>query len=273
MHIYFMKFTLLVLFALLTLCSSHPHEVIMKDISYGTHERHKLDIYHPGGVGPYPVVIFVHGGAWSDGSKDLYPHLGNWLARHNIIGVLVNYRLSPAVVHPSHVRDVASSIAWVHAHIAEYGGDTDKLYLTGFSAGGHLAALIATNPVYLREHGLSVSMFKGIATYSGVYSIDWTIQLAGYGGCFEGSDWEDASPLHHVHAGLPPWVVIYATNDFLTLDGQAKVFYEALRAAGVEARLMVFDSDHPMLTENMVDSAGAAELIRFFRSMKEVASE
>ncbi len=240
----------------------------MKDISYGSHARHRIDIYSPEEPGSYPVVIFVHGGAWRDGDKDRYPHLGEWLTRHGIICVMLNYRLTPEVVHPEHTKDVAAAVAWVYKNIGAYGGDKERLYLTGYSAGGHLASLIVLDPSYLATYGLSPAIFKGVATYSGVYSVDWTLWVAGYGAAFAGCDWKKASPINYVRAGLPPWVIIYANNDYTTLEGQATRFHAELQKVGCNARLMMLDSDHELLTENMVNAEAALELIRFFKQTK-----
>jgi len=240
----------------------------MKNLAYGAHERHVLDVYSPEGAGPFPVALFIHGGGWREGSKDLYRELGEWLAGHGIVGVLANYRLTPEVLHPEHTRDCALALAWVYGHIGEYGGDPERLYVTGFSAGGHLAALLATKEEYLGERGLSRGVIKGVVTMSGVYQINYLLDLTGYGGAFPWSCRREASPLTHVKPGLPPWVVVYANNDYVTLDWQAQKLYAALKGAGGEAWLTVIESDHPLLTENLVNDRQALGLVRFFRGLK-----
>lgn len=242
-----------------------------KDISYGPHGRHILDIYEPAGAGPFPVVMYVHGGGWREGSKDLYSHLGQWLSRHGVVAALINYRLTPEVVHPEHVRDCASAFAWLRDHAGEYKGDPERMYLTGYSAGAHLAALLATSPSYLQECGLERSVIKGVVTLSGVYKVNYLLDFVGYGAAFPYACREEASPLTHIGPGLPPWVVVFAINDYKTLDWQAKKLYFALLEAGCKARLLIFDSDHPLLTENLVNDKQAVTLIRFFRGLKNEA--
>jgi acetyl esterase/lipase len=239
-----------------------------KDVEYGWHERHVMDIYEPSGTGPYPVVLYIHGGGWKEGSKDLYSHLGNWLARHGIVACLINYRLTPEVKHPEHVRDCALALAWLHSHVDLYNGDPGRMYLTGYSAGGHLAALLATDPVYLAEHDLGRDVIKGVVTLSGVYVVNYLLDIVGYGAAFPYACRQQASPLSHIGPGLPPWVVVFAINDYKTLDWQAKKLYFALLEAGCKARLLIFDSDHPLLTENLVNDKQAVTLIRFFRDIK-----
>ena len=85
--------------------------------------------------------------------------------------VLPDYRQSPWVKHPAHIKDVARAIAWTHAHIAEYGGRPDQLFLAGHSAGGHLVALLATDETWLQAEGLATTNIKGVIAVSGVYRI------------------------------------------------------------------------------------------------------
>jgi acetyl esterase/lipase len=136
--------------------------------------RHRLDLFLPKGLKDYPVVVLIHGGAWLIGDNrccGLYPAVAEFLASQGIAVALPNYRLSPGVQHPEHIKDVARAVAWTHAHIADYGGCPDKLFVGGHSAGGHLAALLATHPNYLQAEGLAATDIKGVIAVSGVYRI------------------------------------------------------------------------------------------------------
>lgn len=136
--------------------------------------RHQLDVFLPKGRKNYPVVVLVHGGAWVMGNNrccGLYSAVGEFLASQGIGAVLPNYRLSPAVKHPEHVKDVARALAWTHAHIADHGGCPDQIFLAGHSAGGHLVSLLATDDSYLKAERLQPSVIKGVISASGVYRI------------------------------------------------------------------------------------------------------
>jgi acetyl esterase/lipase len=151
------------------------------DIPYAgqTDERQALDVFAPRGAKGCPVVLFVHGGAWVFGDKNffgLYRSVGQFLARHGVVAVLINYRLSPLVRHPEHVKDVARAYAWVRRHAREYGGDPDQLFLCGHSAGGHLVALLATDASYLKDAALGLTAadraaLRGVIAVCGVYRI------------------------------------------------------------------------------------------------------
>src|SRR5438874_1699915 len=91
--------------------------------------RHKLDLYLPKDQKDFPVLFFVHGGAWRSGSKDLYGPLGTVFAKNGIGVVVINYRLSPKVQHPAHIEDVARAFAWTHKNIGKHGGKADQLFV------------------------------------------------------------------------------------------------------------------------------------------------
>jgi len=136
--------------------------------------RHRLDIYLPKDRTDFPVVVLIHGGFWIQGDNNccgLYPSVGQFLASQGIAVVLPNYRLSPNVKHPEHVRDVARALAWTRAHIAERGGRTDRIFLAGHSAGGHLVALLTTDETFLKAEGLSTADIRGVITISGPYRL------------------------------------------------------------------------------------------------------
>ena len=142
-------------------------------------DRQLLDVFSPAKGKGHPVVLFVHGGSWSLGDKNLfgmYRGVGQFFARHGIVGVMVNYRLSPKVKHPEHIKDVARAYAWVRQNIQKHGGDPDRIYLAGHSAGGHLIALLATDPQYLKDPALKLqdadrAAIRGVIAISGVYRI------------------------------------------------------------------------------------------------------
>lgn len=274
-----------------------PVEMI-KNVSYydGTDRdayRHRLDIYLPQGVQKFPTVIFVHGGAWTMGSKDGFLALpghkasdhGKFFAEKGIAAVQVNYRLSPKVLHPEHITDVARAIAWVRRNITRYGGDADNIYLMGHSAGAHLVALAATDPKYLQAEGMTPQMIRGVIGVSGVYVLDPSLVAAGpvmkepntpmtmLKSIF-GTDpavYVSASPIAHVESGLPPFLVAYANRDIPTLPAQAVAFQEALEKKGVPAKyLLVPERDHQTVLKKSLeegDPLGEA-ILKFIRTGK-----
>lgn len=236
------------------------HEVeTVPDLAYydGTDAdpvRHKLDLYLPKGHKDFPVLMFVHGGAWRSGKKDLYAPLGKVFAKNGIGTVVINYRLTKKAKepgkeaeaqHPAHIEDVARAFAWTHRNIAKYGGKPDQIFISGHSAGGHLVALLATDQRYLKAHKLAISDIKGVLPLSGVYDI----QLSGpffqevFGKDKDG--WKTASPLAHVNGKHPPMLVIYAEKDYVSLDTMAEQFCAALKKCDCDAGVMkIANRDH-----------------------------
>jgi acetyl esterase/lipase len=238
------------------------HDLAYRDAApgetIGNHNR--LDLYLPDGAKDFPVVLIVHGGAWMVGDKnwDSIPNIGRTFAKQGIGAVGINYRLSPTVQHPTHIQDVASAFAWVHKHIGEYGGRSDKFTIMGHSAGGHLVALLATDDSYLKAVGLCRQNIQAVIGVSGVYQIS-EMGLNAIGrrraGSTEGSDTpferifgkepnaaHNASPLAHMHTGLPPFLLVYAEKDMPTLGLQAMAMNAALKANNCDSTLLKVDN-------------------------------
>lgn len=145
---------------------------IDRDLRYGDHQRHRLDVHSTGnpGAAHAPVVVFVHGGGFVAGDKHTpgtprYDLVGAWAVRHGWIGVTMTHRLAPEHKWPSGAQDVASAVGWLRSSIAAYGGDPDKIVVTGNSAGAvHVAD-------YAAGRGGSLDGVRGAAMLSGIYDV------------------------------------------------------------------------------------------------------
>jgi acetyl esterase/lipase len=222
-----------------------------RDLSYGDHGRHnRLDIWRradlPADAGA-PVLVQVHGGAWTMGEKRGQAHpLMAHLAERGWVCVTINYRLSPRARWPDHIVDVKRALAWTKANIAEHGGDPSFVVITGGSAGGHLSALAALTPdVAGFQPGFEdadTSVAAAVPFY-GVYDFTNRDGSAGRGLvpflerrvmhsrlADNRAAWEGASPMSHVGPDAPPFFVLHGTNDVLVPVEQARSFVRALRA-------------------------------------------
>ena len=207
--------------------------------------RHRLDLYIPQGVNAYPAMVFVHGGSWKFGDKDDQAGTSRALAEAFAAkgaGVAsINHRLYPEVMHPEQVKDAARAFSWVVNNISHYGGDPGRVFTSGHSAGGHLAALAALDERYPWGEGMAPPAVKGAVVISGLYDLR-VIQesspryseslLAVFGS--DPHVLEDASPRYHVRPDAPPFLILHADRDLEFMADQARGFYTALKAEGVD---------------------------------------
>ena len=169
---------LFLLFGLLPLAQAQE---VKRDIPYVTPaaERQVLDIYAPQGAKNLPVVFWIHGGGWQGGDKSSVQLKPQAFVDKGYVFVSTNYRLLPQVDMATIVGDIAKSIHWVHDHIADYGGDPQRLLVMGHSAGAQLAALVSIDERYLKAEGLSLSIIKACVPVDGdTYDVPAIIETA-----------------------------------------------------------------------------------------------
>jgi acetyl esterase/lipase len=243
---------LLVAFALQ---SEAQAQDVKRNIPYAdpAHERQVLDVYSPPGAKDRPVVFWIHGGGWQTGDKTDVQQKPQAFVDRGFVFVSTNYRLLPSVDMATIVRDIAKSIHWVHDHIAEYGGDPDRLLVMGHSAGAQLAALICTDDRYLRAEGLSLAIIKGCVPVDGdTFDVPAIIETAetrrrvhgqpqakfGHREKFgdDPAKHRDFSAVAHVAEGkgIPPFLILHVAEHPDT-TAQAQRLAAALKGAGVPA--------------------------------------
>ena len=214
---------------------------VIRDVSYlqGANYadgKDKLDLYLPEGRANAPVIVSYYGNQLMGGDKLEDAYIGHRFASAGFMTAVVNYRLSPAVTHPAHVQDAAASFAWVKRHAREYGGDPDRVFAIGYSAGGYLAALLSTDPRYLAAHGLSPRDIRGTVPVSAFYRVEGRGVAPDRDKSVWGTDrktWVDASPAHHLRGNtLPPMLILYADEDEDWRRQQNVEAAAAMKAAG-----------------------------------------
>ena len=181
----------------------------VNDISYTSKtdayslERLKLDIYHPDGVTGCPVVIWFHGGGLEGGSKEIPAQL----REKGIVVVGVNYRLLPRVTVREILDDAAEAVAWVFRHIADYGGDTHKIVVTGHSAGGYISMMLCLDKKWLAAYGVDADNVMMYAPFSGQAITHYNVRkMQGIPPLQPSID--EYAPLYWVRGDCPPLVLI-----------------------------------------------------------------
>lgn len=231
-----------------------PGVATHKDLAYvpGGHERQKLDLYVPvEGRGPFPLIVWIHGGAWKYGSKEgCVP--SPWALKGYVVAS-INYRLSQDAKFPAQIEDCKAAVRWLRAHAKEYKINRDRVIAWGDSAGGHLASLLGTTgdadewepgpPAesgrvqavidwYGRADLTRVCMDPAMAEHAvahliggsgqGVYDIAWK-----------------ASPIAHVSKDDPPFLIMHGDGDTTVPLQQSEALADALKQADVPVTLIV----------------------------------
>jgi acetyl esterase/lipase len=149
----------------------HGARRVAEGITFAPVTGLKLDVWAPPRSDhKLPVVIFLYGGGWVAGSRSGYAFAGAGYAGQGFITVVPDYRMVPTVRFPSFVDDGALAVKWTRDHIAEYGGDPDRIAVAGHSAGSYNAAMLALDPHYLRDAGVPAGTIKAAALLSGPYA-------------------------------------------------------------------------------------------------------
>ncbi len=193
------------------------------NVAYGNSPLEKLDVFYPkdNSRGRFPIVVFLHGGGWRIGDKFQHRSKGALYAHNGIVFVNVNYGLAPEVVHPEQVMDVAKAIKYTVDHAHDWGGDPERIFLMGHSAGAHLVDLVATNQRFLKQAAVKPTSIKGVISLDTASldllkrGSDGSVEAKQVGGMIEqafGKDPEvlkDGSPALNIHKGnyYPPFLM------------------------------------------------------------------
>jgi len=269
---------------LVVLCAVQPtaragvesYEVrVVRDVPYlqgagYANSKDKLDLYLPEGRRNAPVIISYYGNQLMGGDKSEDAYIGRRFAAAGFVTAVVNYRLSPEVSHPAHIEDAASSFAWVKRHIAEYGGNGEQVFLVGYSAGAYLAALLSTDPRYLAAHNLSPRDIRGTVPVSAFYWVERRGVAPDRDRSVWGNDrnvWIDASPAHHLQAGAPPMLILYAERDEDWRREQNVEFAASMKAVGHKSIdiVMIATRNHATIWSRVGEAGDetAERIIRF----------
>lgn len=204
---------------------------IDRDIEFAPELGLKLDIYRPETDRPAPVMVFFYGGSWQQGSREIYPFLGETLAREGYLVVVPDYRKYPQVRHPEFVDDAARALAWVHDNIADYGGDAGRIFVSGHSAGAHIAALAITDRRYLAALGKTPAIVSGFVGLAGPYH--FTPREPVYVDMFGPPErFDQMQATTFVTGDEPPMLLQYGLSDVVVGGVNLQQFSDALSAAG-----------------------------------------
>jgi acetyl esterase/lipase len=210
--------------------SAGTAQVMERDLAYGSDPLQRLDLAVPA-TKHFATVMFVHGGSLTSGDKSdedsrgvCAPFVAAGIGCAN-----VNYRLAPAASWPAPAEDVAAAVAWIRAHLRARGGDPRKLFLMGHSSGATLVALLGTDERYLASRGLKLEDLRGVIPMGSIMwddELEQALKLHGRervevafrrdpdNQMYPNLDaYLDRWPIHHVRAGLPPFLFLIAESE------------------------------------------------------------
>lgn len=231
------------------------------NVPYGADPLQKIDVYMPAtATHNAPVIVMVHGGAWYQGDKFDNSVVRNkamkWVPPGAIF-ISVNYPLVPKVTPVQQARSVGLAMAYAQRHAAEWGGDPDKFILMGFSAGGHLVSLLATQPSLQQSNSQKVRPWLGtIALDAAVYDVPAYMNNPGHDPIFDqafGTDpklWSAASPMTQMRTRIAPFLAVCSTEESGSCT-RAQAFVDKALGYGTDALVIDENLDHEHINANL----------------------
>lgn len=213
------------------------------DVPFGPTLAEHVDIF-PAEEDDAPVLLFIHGGYWHSLSSKEFSFVARGPVSEGVTTVVLNYALCPDVTMDEIVRQSRAAVAWLSEHAEEYGGDSDQIYVSGHSAGGHLTAmLLATD--WEDDYGKSADIIKGGCAISGLFDLEpfpytWLqpkLQLT----------WGQVrrnSPIRHIPEEAPPLIVTYGGNEPSEMCRQSDDFLAAWEENGLEGEYLPQPDDN-----------------------------
>ncbi|MDA0589460.1 MAG: alpha/beta hydrolase [Planctomycetota bacterium] len=263
-------------------------QTVKRNIAYANpaQERQVLDIYTPEKPGDQkrPVVFWIHGGGWQQGDKSSVQLKPKVFVDRGFVFVSTNYRLLPHVEMDVLIRDVAMSLGWVHKNISGHGGDPNRIFVMGHSAGAQLAALLCVDDRYLKAHRVPFDVLKGCVPVDGdtfdlpaiIMTAELTQTLHGlplptYGHRVKfGNDPQkhiDFSAVTHVAKGksIPPFLILHVAGHPNT-TAQARRLGAVLTSSGIPNKVFgARETTHNKLNADLglPDDPATKELFEF----------
>lgn len=245
----------------------------------------QVDLAKPEGDGPFPAIVFIHGGGWRGGNRAGYRSMIRQAAERGYVAITVTYRLTEADEggkaknpFPAQVHDVKCAVRWLRANAKEYGVDPKRIGATGGSAGGHLSLMLGTTDASAKLEGDGYtdrpSRVQAVVNYFGPTDMPRIAETSKGAtpivSSFLDGDyatkpevWRQASPITYVSKDDPPTLTIHGAEDTLVPVDQAKRFDEAMKEAGANHELLILEGQGHGFRGEAADRASDA-LFRFF---------
>lgn len=240
----------------------------IKDLSYGEAPIQKLDIYAPADAKNAPVLVDIHGGGWSAGSKNPSALQAQAVNAAGGIWVPIDYGLAPEYSMDQIIDHVRLAISWIYRNIVQYGGDPHQLFIFGYSAGAHLAGTTLM-PSWHHEYGIPENAIKGAVLTSGIFDLEGYVHAQT--GPQEAlkmtlKDAWRASPVHHLPEHPLPIIMGYGGDELEEFIVESQSYAKALKKAGCDVILIEVPAAHHFdMINELANTQG-----QLFKAMKEM---
>jgi acetyl esterase/lipase len=249
---------------------------VKRDVSYGEHARNVVDIFAAAtGAAARPVLMFVHGGGFVRGSKHdpgsaFYDNVMVFAARNGMVGVNVEYRLAPEFAWPSGLQDLGAAVAFVRDNIAAYGGDPNRVFLMGHSAGASHVAGYVSHPEFFGPKGWLAGAIFSSGSYDLKTEEPGDAQVAYYGA--DTSRYEERAPLPGLVKSTIPFMMSSAELDPPPIAAQFATLKEAMCKSARGCVRSIVLPHHSHMSEsysiNTADSQLSDQILEFIRTGK-----
>ena len=209
-------------------------------LPFGTHGQ-TLDVWRPSGKATVkrPVLIFWYGGGWAKGDRRAYAFAARAFARSGFVVVMPDYRKVPGIRFPVFVQDGAEAVKWTRDHVAEFGGDPDRIAVAGHSAGAHIVAMLALDTRWLKAEGVDPKIIKAAVGLSGPYDF-YPFTSSRAIEAMKSADPAATQPINFARADAPPMLLITSTGDTEVRPKNAINLAAKLKALGAPVTLKIY---------------------------------
>ena len=199
-----------------------------------------------------PVLVFFYGGRWTDGSKEMYPFVAKTFLDLGYVVVIPDYRKYPDVKFPAFIEDGAQAVAWTLDNVAEYYGDSSRLFIMGHSAGAHIGALISADERYLAQLNHSTQNIKAFAGLSGPY--DFVPEEEDLKDMFGPPDqYPQMTVTNFIEGNEPPMLLLWGEKDELVGQRNIDLLAERVRQKNGAVDTIIYPNmGHVDMVSNLI---------------------
>lgn len=222
--------------------------LVVRAEPFGGGSRQKLNIWSPETPGPgegRDVIVFFYGGSWKSGERDFYDFAGRAFAEKGYVVVIPDYRLVPEVRFPAFVDDGATAIAWTHTNVRRFGGNPDRIFVSGHSAGAHIGAMLTLDRQWLAKAGAPADSIKGFAGLAGPYDFFPFTSDSARNAFGHLDDPKISQPIQFVRGDAPPVMLMTGNGDTTVKPRNSIALATAIGKLGGKAELRTYPGvDH-----------------------------